>query len=170
MRTGNNASVRAGNGDVTVVAEGGHDMVQAGTGDDFIFLLDGPNAGFSAVLLGNGNNHVFLTGAHNTVMGGSGSDTIQASGSGNDVFVLNAAGSDTTIYGFQSTDHIDLSGLLAGNTTGIVMTLQADARFGAGAVDTVITATGASATGHVTLANYDGGSVAMMLSQGVLAA
>jgi len=169
IQTGDFARINAGDGNVSVTATGGHDMVQAGAGDDSIFLLDGTNAGFNTVVLGNGSNQLLLTGEHNTVIGGGGTDMITA-GTGNDVFMLNAAGSATTIDNFQSTDHVVLSALLGGNTDGITLTTTADPRFGSGAVDTLITATGATATAHVTLTNFDGGSVMAMLSAGMLAA
>jgi hypothetical protein len=126
--------------------------------------------------LGNGNNLVFLTGSSNSVFDGSGTDAISA-GTGNDTFVLNAAGGADTIDNFNATDHLDLQSLLAGLgltptvdglAGNITVTEQADSSFGPGGVDTLITVAGAGGTAHVALQNYDAGGLAGLLSQNSL--
>ena len=114
--------------------------------------------------LGSGNDRLFLTGEYNTVFTGSGADRIVAGGAGNDAFIVSAAGGSLTIDNFQSSDHLILSQVLGGHTDNLTFATQADPRFGSGAVDTVITATGTGGTAHVVLQNYDGGSAAAMMA------
>lgn len=163
IHSGGGLHAVTGDGNVTVVANGGGDFVQVGNGNDSIFLLDGTNPGASTIFLGNGNDRLFLTGEHNTVYTGSGTDNVVDSHIGSNAFIVNAAGGSLTIDNFQSTDHLVLSALFGGAAANLTFATQADPRFGSGAMDTVITATGRSGTAHVVLQNYDGGSITAMM-------
>lgn len=176
IQTGDGALVIAGDGNTSVTAAGGQNYVQFGTGDDTVFLLDGPNAGDNFVQVGNGNNMIFLTGQYNAVMDGSGTDRI-VGGAGHDTFVMNAAGGSDTIANFQATDQLDLSFLLGG--LGLPLTVDGLAanitvaeatgsRFGNSTVDTQITVTGGSGTAQVTLRDYNANGLAGLLAQNTL--
>jgi hypothetical protein len=166
---GSSSQVVAGDGDNTIVGVGGGVTVSDGTGDDSIFLLNDSNGvgGLNNIGLGNGNNLVFLSGSGNFVFDGSGTDTISA-GDGNDTFQMSALGGSDTIYNFNATDTLDMSQLLAGlgiSSSDIIVTTQADSQFGAGAMDTLITAIGSSGTANIALMNYNGVDLPTMLNQ-----
>ncbi len=118
IRTGAQATVVAGNGDVDVISTSGGDFIQVGDGNNEIYLLGCSTAGNDTVLLGNGNNLVFLAGAGNSVALGAGVNTIVAGTGCTDAFQVSATGGHTEIWNFKAGDELDLSQILAGETTG----------------------------------------------------
>jgi hypothetical protein len=113
------------------------------------------------VTLGNGTNAVFLGGSGNTIYDGSGTDTISGAASGDNTFVINAAGGTDTIAGFSLTngDVLNLASILAGVSltpdnlsTFVDVVTQTDPRHSSW-TDTVLTIKGNSGTATVTLLN-----------------
>lgn len=129
-----NATVSAGNGTNIVLAGGYGDNITVGNGMNLIFAtgkdgsLTAPNGlptgytgtqaseGSCSITLGNGTNWVYLHGWNNTINDGSGNDVVWG-GTGNDQFVANASGGVLYVENFSLTngDTLDLRQLLAGS-------------------------------------------------------
>jgi Ca2+-binding RTX toxin-like protein len=171
MVTGDSSTVFDGNGDNTIVVTGDSSTVFDGNGNDEIFMLAGTTTGSNTAFLGNGTNLVVLTG-QDTVLEGTGTDTIWG-GSGADTFVSAAGGGSSTIYGFNASDQLDLSFILAGLTltptdaglAGIVsVSEQADYRYGSSGEDTLLKVVGTGGTANIALIGYNAGGLSGLLA------
>ena len=179
---GGGATITVGNGNMEIYVGGANNVITAGNGDDEIRLGAGNKGGAfghggtasatatitaDTLRLGNGPNKVFIGGSGNTIYAGTGTDSFMGADTGNNIFVLNAAGGSQKVGGFSLTngDKIDLSAILAGSgvtaaTLGSFVTLAtvADAHH-ASWTDTVLTIAGGGSdtvtllhTGTLTLA------------------
>ncbi len=113
--TGND-TIRAGNGNNTIVGGVGNDVITAGTGANSIFGGTGADsvvaglggAGANSILGGTGDDTIQAGNGQNTIVGGAGNDSITAGNGDNLIFGNQAVTTwgDTTFLGGTGNDTI----------------------------------------------------------------
>jgi Ca2+-binding RTX toxin-like protein len=76
----------------------GNNYVDAGTGNDVLFVGNGNNT----LLGGAGNDIIYVGSGHNAIDAGVGEDTVNVTSGGKNTFTLNAGVGSVTINGFNS--------------------------------------------------------------------
>ncbi len=123
-----NDSITLGNGKDVVSVTGGNDTINAGIGNDKVYLLAGNNL----VTLDSGNDLVSVTGGNDTINAGIGNDSVYllagnnkvSLGGGKDSVSITGNGSDTVdLTGGTAIVHGDKGKLLFVNTGGGLATV-----------------------------------------------